>query len=88
MAEIQHRCVICEADFRPGALDKEGKCPTCAKEYPKAKNKLEAIAANKPDVHIEPELTESRVRQLIREEVNQALAEYTAAGRPKSGGKS
>lgn len=40
---INEKCVICEANFRPGFL-KEGKCPTCLKEHPDAKNKLEAMA--------------------------------------------
>ena len=70
MAEIDVKCCICEASFRAGSLDKAGKCPGCAKDYPDSKNKLEAMAKNQPKILMGNELTEERVRKIIQEEFN------------------
>lgn len=78
MSTISHRCCICEADFSPGALDKEGKCPICRAQYPTVKTKQEAFALNRPEIHLGAKLTEERVRQIIREEFNAIRAEIKA----------
>ena len=69
MSDIQFKCGICEADFRPGVLDKEGKCPSCQKEYPSVRNKAEAMAIN-----LGRKLDEKAVRQIVREELNEFKA--------------
>ena len=74
MSDITHRCCICEADFAPGALDKAGKCPTCQTLYPTVKTRQEAFALNSPEIHLGAKLTEERVRQIIREEINAVVA--------------
>ena len=71
MSDIQFKCSVCEADFRPGVLDKEGKCPSCQKEYPSVKNKAEAMALNRPEINLGRKLDEKAVRQIIREELNE-----------------
>jgi hypothetical protein len=74
MAEIIHRCAVCEADFRPGSLDKDGKCSKCAKDFPTVKNKLEAMALNRPELLIGEKLTVEKVRQVVKEELNAFMA--------------
>lgn len=73
MVSIDFKCAICEASFRHGVLDKHGKCPSCAKEFPEAKTRLEAMAMNKPEIHLNPELNEDRVRQIVKEELDRIL---------------
>lgn len=79
--DIIHKCCVCQADFGPGTLDKNGKCVICAVEYPTAKNKAEAIALTRPDVHLEKKLDADGVRQIIREELNAFKAEQAAASK-------
>jgi hypothetical protein len=74
MSDLQFKCSICEADFRPGVLDKEGKCPSCQKEYPTVKNKAEALALNRPEINLGKKIDEATVRQIIREELNEFKA--------------
>lgn len=69
------RCCICEADFRPGSLDKDGKCSICRVEQPTAKNKAEAMALSQPNIHLGKKLDAEGVRQIIKEELNTFKAE-------------
>jgi len=62
--DIIHKCCVCEADFRPGALDKNGKCP-----------KKEAMALNRPEIHLGEKLDAEKVRQIVKEELNAFKAE-------------
>jgi len=73
--DIIHKCCVCEADFRPGALDENGKCPICRVEYPTAKNKKEAMALNRPEIHLGEKLDAEKVRQIVKEELNAFKAE-------------
>jgi len=77
--DIVHKCCICEADFRPGALDKAGKCPICRAEYPTVKNKAEAMALNRPEINLGEKLDADGVRQIIKEELNEFKAEMKVA---------
>lgn len=79
--DIIFKCCICEADFRPGVLDKNGKCPVCCVEYPTVKNKVEAMALNRPDIHLGEKLDAEGVRQIIKEELNAFKAEQAAAAK-------
>ena len=79
MADIVNRCCICEADFYPGALDKDGKCPVCRVEYPTVNNKAEAMALNRPEIHLGERVTLDKVRQIITEELNSFKAEMRMA---------
>lgn len=78
MADIITRCCICEADFRPGSLDKAGKCVVCREKYPTVKNKQEAMALNQPNIHLGEKVTAEMVRQIIKEELNGFKAELEA----------
>jgi hypothetical protein len=62
-------CVICEGLFNPGTLDESGKCSVCAAEYPNAKNRDEALRQAMPNKEQVLTLTETRVREIIREEL-------------------
>lgn len=82
--DLVHRCCICEADFRPGTLDENGKCSSCRVEYPTVKNKTEAMALNRPEIHLNKKLDAEDVRQIVREELNafeskQKMAEIAKA---------
>jgi hypothetical protein len=78
MADIIHRCVVCEADFRPEALDKDGKCPICRVQYPAVRNKKEAMALNRPEINLGEKVDVDRVKQLIKEALNELRAELKA----------
>ena len=78
MSDIVQKCCICEADFRPGTLDKDGKCVVCAKEYPTVKNKAEAMTLNRPEIHLGKKLDAEEVRQIVKEELNAFKAEQSA----------
>jgi hypothetical protein len=43
------------------------------------KTREEAFALNRPDIHLGAKLTEERVRQIVREELNAIRAEIRAA---------
>jgi len=73
--DIVNRCCICEADFRPGTLDKDGKCSSCAKTFPTVKNKKEAMTLNRPEINLGERLDADKVRQIVREELNAFKAE-------------
>ena len=73
--DIVFKCCICEAEFSPGVLDKNGKCPICRAEYPTAKNKKEAVALNNPTLNLGKKLDAKGVRQIIKEELNAFKAE-------------
>lgn len=73
--DLVHRCCICEADFRPGSLDKDGKCSSCQVEYPTVKTKVDAMALNRPEIHLGKKLDAEGVRQIVREELNAFKAE-------------
>jgi len=77
--DIINRCCICEADFRPGSLDKDGKCVSCQEQFPTIKNKAEAMALNRPEIHLGEKLDVEKVRQIIKEELNAFKAEQMAA---------
>jgi hypothetical protein len=79
--DIVHRCCVCEADFRPGALDKDGKCPICRVAYPTVKNKKEAMALNRPEIHLGEKLDADKVRQIVKEELNTFKAEQAAVSK-------
>ena len=73
--DIVCKCCICEADFRPGSLDKDGKCSVCRVKFPTVKNKVEAMALNRPEINLGERLTVEKVRQIIKEELNAFKAE-------------
>ena len=83
-SDIVTRCCICGADFTPGVLDKNGKCPICRVEYPTVKNKKEAMALNKPEINLGAKLDEDRVRQIVKEELNAVKAERKAEALEKA----
>ena len=72
--DIIHKCAVCEADFRPGSLDKDGKCPSCQKTFPTVNTKAEAMALNRPEINLGKKVTEETVRQIIKEELNEFKA--------------
>jgi hypothetical protein len=76
--DVIFKCCICEADFRPGALDKDGKCSICRVEQPTAKNKAEAMALSQPNIHLGKKLDAEGVRQIVKEELNAFKAEQKA----------
>jgi DNA repair exonuclease SbcCD ATPase subunit len=76
--DIVNRCAICEADFRPGTLDEDGKCSSCRVKFPTVKSKQEAMALNRPDINLGDKLTDEKIRQIIREELNAFKAELNA----------
>ena len=84
MTDIIQKCAICNADFRPGSLDKDGKCPVCAAEYPEAKDRAEAIALNSPEINLGKKLDADGVRQIVKEELNAFKAELTAREKAKN----
>jgi len=63
------KCLICQGEFYPEAL-KEGKCTVCAKEYPNAKSRDEALRQTVPQKEQMTTLTELRVRDIVREELD------------------
>lgn len=79
--DIVFKCCICEADFRPGTLDKNGKCAICSVEQPTAKNKAEAMALSQPNIHLGKKLDAEGVRQIVREELNAFRAEQKVAAK-------
>ena len=76
--DIVHKCCVCDADFRPGGLDENGKCAICRVEYPTAKSKKEALALNRPEIHLGKTLDVDGVRQIVKEELNAFKAEFKA----------
>ena len=74
-ADLVHRCCICEADFRPGTLDKDGKCSSCAVQFPTVKSKVEAMALNRPEINLGGRVDVDKVRQIVKEELNAFRAE-------------
>lgn len=84
MSDIDFRCSICEASFKPGVIDKDGKCPACAEQYPTVKNKMEAMALSQPNLHLGKKLDEKRVREIVREELNFTKSERKAAALKKA----
>jgi hypothetical protein len=84
MADLDFQCCICEASFRPGTLDKAGKCPSCAEQFPTVKNKIEAMALNKPEIHLGKKLTEPDVRRIVREEMAAIKMERKQAAAEKA----
>lgn len=79
--DIIFKCCVCEADFRRGGLDENGKCPICRVEYPTVKNKAEAMTLNRPEIHLGKKLDAEGVRQIVREELNAFKAEQAAAAK-------
>jgi len=75
MSDIIHKCCLCGNDFRPGGLDENGKCVSCAKSFPTAKTKEEMMALNRPDINLGEKLTIEKVRQIVKEELNEFKAE-------------
>ena len=76
--DLIQKCCICEADFRPGSLDKDGKCASCRVEFPTVKNKKEAMTLNRPEIHLGKTLDAEGVRQIVKEELNAFKAEQVA----------
>ena len=75
MSDIIQKCCVCEGDFRPGGLDENGKCASCRVEFPTVKNKKEALALNRPELHLGKTLDAEGVRQIVKEELNAFKAE-------------
>lgn len=67
------KCTICEADFRHNAIVElpagVPKCPSCAKDYPKALTRAEVQVVNKNKAET---LSEARVIALIYEKFEEA----------------
>lgn len=74
MADLVFKCCVCENDFRPEGLDKNGKCVSCRKAFPTVKNKAEAMALNRPEIHLGEKVTADTVRQIVKEELNEFKA--------------
>ena len=81
---LTFNCSICNASFGPGVLDKQGKCPSCVKEFPTSKTKSDAVLLHQPNLHLAKKLTEDRVRELVREEYNLIKAEIKAKALEKA----
>ena len=79
--DVIFKCCICEADFHPGGLDENGKCASCRVAYPTVKNKKEAMALNRPEIHLNKKLDAEDVRQIVKEELNAFKAEQSAASK-------
>jgi len=79
--DIIHKCCVCGQDFRPEGLDENGKCTSCRVEFPTAKNLKEAIAINRPEIHLGKTLDAEGVRQIIKEELNAFKAEQAAGNK-------
>lgn len=77
--DVIFKCCVCEADFHPGALGKDGKCSSCQVEFPTVKNKKEAMALNRPEIHLGKKLDAEEVRQIVKEELNAFKAEQVVA---------
>ena len=60
------KCLVCEADFKAGSI-KEGKCPSCTKEFPNSKNKKEAMAIHPTPNKMGDELDETKVKAIVAE---------------------
>ena len=71
---IVHKCCVCGHDFWPGGLDKNGKCATCRVDFPTVKSKAEAMALNRPEIHLGRKIDEQAVRQIVKEELNEFRA--------------
>lgn len=67
------KCLVCEGEFYPEAL-KDGKCAVCAKEFPNANNRDEALRQTVPEKEQMSTLTEMRVRDIVKEELAKAIA--------------
>ena len=74
MSDIIQKCCVCENDFRPGSLGKDGKCVSCQKAFPTVKTKAEAMALNRPEIHLGEKVTADTVRQIVKEELNEFKA--------------
>jgi len=81
---LTFNCAICDASFGSGVLDKQGKCPSCIKEFPTSKTKSDAILLHQPNLHLAPKLTEARVRELVKEEYNAIKADIKAQALEKA----
>ena len=79
MADIIHKCCVCEQDFRPEGLDKDGKCAVCRVEYPTVKSKKEAMALNRPEIHLGEKVDVEKVKQIVKEAINELKAELMLA---------
>lgn len=77
--DIVHKCCLCNNDFRPGSLDKEGKCSLCHELYPNVKTREEMLLLNRPEINLGKKVTEETVRQIIKEELNEFKADMKAA---------
>jgi len=75
MADIIHKCCVCEQEFRPEGLDKDGKCAVCRVEYPTVKSKKEAMALNRPEIHLGEKVDVEKVKQIVKEAINELKAE-------------
>jgi len=75
---MESECIICEGQFKPIAIDDDGKCKYCAEEYPKAKNRDEAIRQTISVKEQQITLTEERVRTIIQEELVKVMESTTA----------
>ena len=80
-SDLIHKCCVCEQDFRPEGLDGNGKCSNCRVQFPTVKNKAEAMALNRPELHLGQKLDADGVRQIIKEELNAFKAEQAAASK-------
>lgn len=79
---MTEKCVICEGEFYPEALDESKKCVVCAKEYPNAKNRDEALRQTVPEKEQMSTLTEMRVREIVKEVLRDTSIYVTASDTP------
>jgi len=66
-----HKCCLCNNDFRPEALGKDGKCSTCHAQFPNVKTREEMMLINRPEINLGKKVTEETVKQIIKEELNE-----------------
>jgi hypothetical protein len=76
--DLVHKCCLCNNDFRPESLDKDGKCVSCAKQFPTVKTREAMMLLNHPEINLGEKLTAEGVRQIIKEELNAFKAELNA----------
>ena len=79
MADIIHKCCVCEQEFRPEGLDKDGKCAVCRVEYPTVKSKKEAMSLNRPELNLGEKVDVEKVKQIVKEAINELKAELMLA---------
>ena len=80
------QCCICNASFKPESLNEKGKCKECEKQYPSAKNKLEAMQLSRPELKLNEEITEEVVRRIAKEEIHKYMSKVTEPSKKEAKG--